>query len=173
MESADREVGTSAREETNPSEENIEMAISFDRDAEIEFDNLNTEDSQRDKIERSVEKLREFEQRNLDQDNITRQVERIQQLQKKNLNSSPDGVQGAGIVFLVIAGILLAAAIIMYIGFLTTPKDVSTAGGCLSAVIGLTGLIVVAILFGVLALLFLIIGLAIYTSASASKSTAK
>jgi hypothetical protein len=72
---------------------------------------------------------------------------------------------------MVVAGILLALAIIMYIGYLASPKDVSSAGGCLSTAIGLTGLIIVAVIFGALALLFLIIGLAMFTSGSVSSKT--
>jgi hypothetical protein len=172
QDTSDREVNSSTYRESNLILEDQEKSVSISNDQVVDPGEEQEFFLENTPLDRSIDKLREFEQEHLDQDQISRKIIKVNDLRKNSKHtSSDDGVRAAGVGFMVVAGILLALAIIMYIGYLASPKDVSSAGGCLSTAIGLTGLIIVAVIFGALALLFLIIGLAMFTSGSVSSKT--
>lgn len=111
-----------------------------------------------DKVDRWVDRLSNMEEEVFDQQKLTEPIRAVNNRREKGSKKEDQVLIGGSTVMFVIGGILLIVALVNLVKYLSTPEDPSTVGGCLTTVFGMIAYMTLAIIFGALAAVFILVG---------------
>lgn len=167
----------STNEETSPAITKEESLRSEMQNAEtLEEENAQLAEQQDAPIDRKLERLDRFEEKHLkDNPDAEQIVETVKKISGDAYEPMDPNIR-LGITFLVLAAFVFLLYVLFYVKAEQTPVDGSSADGCIESLFDIAFYSIIAVIFGVGTLIFMILGfvfLGLGIGAVAKKKAAK
>lgn len=141
-------------------QEDLSLTRFIDNEDVVRSPEVNSEITEITRTERMIDGLRTFEKKQLDQTTLSQDLEEITSKLSKHPSDEGSGnkdLSNLGKAFLIIGGIMTVFSLIFFIKSLNTTDD-GTAAGCITSIFNSIAAIYLGVVFGILALVFILIG---------------